>query len=69
MKGAGTDDSTLVRCVVSRSEVRSFMFRSALCFVLFPERKGRNYRMKGHFGLPVLPFEERSGNTIGTIVI
>lgn len=28
MKGAGTDDATLVRCVVSRSEVRRVSFSS-----------------------------------------
>lgn len=28
MKGAGTDDATLVRCVVSRSEVRPVSFSS-----------------------------------------
>lgn len=25
MKGAGTDDATLIRCVVSRSEVSTFL--------------------------------------------
>ena len=43
MKGAGTDDATLIRCVVSRSEVRP-VFSSRPCLRLNTSSQKKNVK-------------------------